>query len=152
MNFNGLGRNSVSCLKTLVTLNLGKLERDVIKFTSQIPVHKMKIIERNIVVTKDILIDVTSLKSFGRCKFGTYCEYMHMESNETKLKTEIEKLKAEKIHLKIENEEPVKNIINLSICYIPENVETIETATNSENILGKQPEDNEKPEESPEGI
>ena len=32
--------------------------------------------------------------------YGTYCEYMHMEGNETKHQKEIEILKTEILHLK----------------------------------------------------
>ena len=37
-------------------------EEDVIRFISQIHVHLMKIVKRNIAVIKDILTDVTTLR------------------------------------------------------------------------------------------
>ena len=76
----------------------------------------------------------------GRCKFGTYCEYLHFKNKETKFKKGIQHLKTEIQHSKTKNLEHEKKINDVSKVEIPTNVETNERDKTSKKLLRKQTE------------
>ena len=75
---------------------------------------------------------------FGRCKFGNHCEYMHMESAETKFQKEIEILKKEILHLKTKNEELERKITNVSANHFHKSVQTDDIVRSSKNTQTEQ--------------
>ena len=77
-------------------------------------------------------------EKFRRCKFGTYCEYMHMESTETKLQKEINILKREILQLKTKNEELGRKITNVSENHFHKSVQTDDIVRSSKNTQTEQ--------------
>ena len=99
------------CVKTANVASVG-MEKDVTEFTSQIYVPLKKSVERNIVVTKDILTYVTILKSLENANFKitvSTCTWKVLK----KLQKEIEILKTEILHLKIRNEKLERKITHV---------------------------------------
>ena len=65
--------------------------------------------------------------TYGRCKFGKYCMYMHLESTESKLKRGIDCLNSEIADLKDNNKELLYKISILENTSDTENIEIIDT-------------------------
>ena len=64
-------------------------------------------------------------ETFKRCKFGTYCEYLHITNKEIKRQKEIQQLKTEILHLKTIKQEPEKKIYDVSKVKFPQMLKQI---------------------------